>query len=91
MVTSRDITRDADLFRRAYPSWPAPEPFLTDEQVCRDNSAHADREASAAFRDGDYDLALFLVDAAEQWLPGDPGRWEKRREMIREAMKGERA
>lgn len=60
------------------------------EQIRRDNSAHADREASAAFRDGDYDLALFLVDKAEQWLPGDPARWEVRREMIRAAMKGER-
>ncbi|MBO0813612.1 MAG: hypothetical protein J2P30_00435 [Actinobacteria bacterium] len=62
---------------------------LTDEQICRDNSAHADREASLAFRDGDYPLALFLVDAAERWLPGDPGRWQKRREMIRAAMRQE--
>ncbi len=25
-LTVSDITRDADLFRRAYPSWPHPEP-----------------------------------------------------------------
>jgi hypothetical protein len=25
-VTVSDICRDADLFRRAYPSWPQPEP-----------------------------------------------------------------
>jgi hypothetical protein len=55
-------------------------------QLDRENSAHADVVAAEALRNGDHDLALYLVDCAEEWLPGDPGRWEKRRELIRKAM-----
>lgn len=33
-MTVSDITRDADVFRRAYPSWPLPEPGPDESGRC---------------------------------------------------------
>jgi len=75
----------AEAWFRAHRDEILAAPDRTDEQI-RDGDAvqsarHSDL-ALEAFREGEYDLALYLIDVAEWWKA--EGQWDRIRTVIRD-------
>lgn len=74
---------------RSHPELFTIMPRLTEAEVAArdvDNAHWCDEQAAAALRDGEFELALYLLDAAEWWVPGSVPWLDRKRDIIRIAM-----